>query len=103
MLYKQVMDDPYKADPYFNFSELMTLLEKFIVEERYSANSKEMAEIMQIITSIFYFLANLTTTDRNDLYSTESRRVAIIHLLTPNEKEFPFKAIKASPLFRYIP
>lgn len=63
-------------------------------ESFFEEKSHESSEITQIICSIFYFLGNLTTIDGEDLFTTESRRLAIINLLSSNEKEFPFKSVK---------
>lgn len=45
----------------------------------------------------------MTTINSEDLFTTESRRLAIISLVTPNEKEFPIKWIKSSHLCKLIP
>jgi hypothetical protein len=57
----------------------------------------------RIVSSIFYFLCTLTSINEEDLFTTESRRQAIVYLVAPAEKDFPFAALKLSPLFPYIP
>ena len=55
------------------------------------------------MSGIFYFLCMLTSIDERNLFSTETRRTAISHLLNPGEKEFPFNSIKNSPVHAIIP
>lgn len=69
----------------------------------YGEDSPEIKEVKKIVSSIFYFLCALTTINEEELFTTESRRGAIVHLIAPNEKEFPFAALRHSPLFRLIP
>jgi hypothetical protein len=50
-----------------------------------------------------YFLAMITSIDGIDLYSTESRRNAILNLINKNEKDFNLKILSSPNLIKLYP
>lgn len=103
LLYGELMEKPYKPQTFISFVDIVSYLERLTTIRLYKEDSPEMKEIARIVSSIFYFLCTLTTINGEDLFTTESRRGAIIHLILPNEKDFPFNAIRSSCISKFIP
>jgi hypothetical protein len=80
------LEKPYKPQTFLNFADTITFLETEYSKNVFAPNSRQTSEIHQIVCSIFFFLGNLTSIDGEDLFSTESRRLAIISLIAPIEK-----------------
>jgi len=69
----------------------------------FGLDSLEYTEANLIISSIMYFLAMITSIDGIDLYSTESRRNAILNLINKNEKDFNLKILSSPNLIKLYP